>query len=322
MLVEGCVDLSGQSILAETTIHVLLPLLPTEPSAVGQFSFLSQLRFAPEPALEPPPLRNLRGAWRELNACDLDPGRLWLDCTVDALAPAPGAPADPMDPLDCKPSAADEAVFDGRLSARRGLPIPSPKDGRCRQDFDGAGHASLEKQIAAMFVDSPTVVADLKAIAAEADKLLETFRVRSTVQVVATSQPGRLQLDHRLTQLEVGVGAEAITINLPDLGAPSPSARFIAADATRTDITIARHGFTLRLGSAARVAFLQGALARRKYPAVPTQFIAGVFAKASYFDRNVTYKGCAALDALVCPLVGGPGSLPGDVLRAGRGGAG
>jgi hypothetical protein len=303
LVVEGCVDLSGQSVLAETMISLVLPLLPIEPSAVGRFSAVSQFRFPADPAPILQPLGDLRAAWHELDACDLDPGRLWLDCTVDALGPVD--PNDASDPLDCKPSAADEAVFDGRLTARRGLPVPTSRDARCRQDLDGAGHASLEKQIAAMFAVSPKVVTDLRAIAAEGTKLLETFRIHSTLDITATSQPDRLQLDHALNLLEVGIGSETAMVNLPSLGAPSPSARYIVADVSRTDLTIARHGFTLRLGSAARMAFLGSALVKRGYPDDPAKYIAAVFGTASYFDRGTTYKGCPALSALVCPLVGG-----------------
>jgi hypothetical protein len=303
LVVEGCVDLSGLSVLAETMIRVVLPLAPVEPSAVGRFSAVSQFRFPAEPAPILQPLGNLRAVWHELDACDLDPGRLWLDCTVDALGPADAN--DPTDPLDCRPSAADEAVFDGRLTARRGLPVPTSKDGRCRQDFDGAGHASLEKQIAAMFAASPKVITDLRAISAEGNKLLDTFRIHSTLDVKPTSLPDRLQMDHSLNLLEVGIGSEMVKVNLPSLGAPSPSARFIGADVSRTDVTIARHGFTLRLGSAARMAFYDGALVKRGYPADPAKYIAMLFAAASYFDRGTTYKACPALSALVCPLVGG-----------------
>jgi hypothetical protein len=303
LVVEGCVDLSGQSVLAETMISLVLPLLPIEPSAVGRYSAVSQFRFPAEPAPILQPLGDLRAAWHELDACDLDPGRLWLDCTVDALGPVD--PNDPTDPLDCKPSAADEAVFDGRLTARRGLPVPTSKDARCRQDLDGAGHASLEKQIAAMFAASPKVVTDMRSIAAEGTKLLETFRIHSTIAVSATSQPDRLQIDHGLDLLEVGIGGDTALVNLPGLGAPSPSARFIAADVSRTDLTIARHGFTLRLGSAARIAFLGSALVKRGYPDDPAKYVAAALGAASYFDRGTTYRGCPALSALVCPLVGG-----------------
>ena len=302
LVVEGCVDLSGLSIMADTIIRAVLPLLPIEPSAIGRFSAVSQFRFPADPLPLPQALRNLRTVWRELDACDLDPGRLWLDCTVDALGP----PGDPNDPLDCKPSAADEAVFDGRLTARRGLPVPTSKDARCRQDFDGAGHASLEKQIAAMFAASPRVVADVRDIATEGSKLLETFRIHSTIDVVATSQPGKLQIDHGLDQMEIGIGIDNVLVSLPGLGAPSPSAHFIAAEVSRTDVTIARHGFTLRLGSAARTAFLPSALMKRGFSADPAKFVTEVFSVASYFDRGTTYKSCPALSALVCPLVGGP----------------
>ncbi len=300
MVVEGCVDLSGSSLRGDTVVHVALPLTRLESSPVGRFSTVSQLRFGQD---APPPLRALRDSWRQLQACELDPGRLWLDCTVDALGPASAA-----DPLDCRPSAADEALFDGRLSARRGLPVQSsPTSYTCRQAFDGAGHPSLEKQIAAMFTsaEAANVLANLKAVSAEGSRLLESFRLLSTLEVAATSQPGRLQLDHHLSGFDMIVGSDAVPADLYKLGAAVPTARFVPAEATRTDLTIDRHGFTLRLGSLTRMAFFRGSLFRRGFPEDPTEFVSGVFATASYANATTTYKGCAALAALVCPLIGG-----------------
>jgi hypothetical protein len=300
LVAEGCVDLSGLSLLAEIPIHVTLPLTALDSSPVGQFSTVSQLRFLQDAPL---PLHNLREAWRQLEACDLDPARLWLDCTVDALGPVTAA-----DPLDCRPSATDEALFEGRLSARRGLPIASsPALYTCRQAVDGSGQPSLEKQIVAMFAggQAQTVLGDLKAISAEGAKLLESFRLFSRIEVSSTSQPGRLQVDHHLTGFDVVVGTDPVPADLYKLGAAAPTARYVPAEATRSDLTIDRHGFTLRLGSLTRMAFFRGSLFRRGFPEDPTKFVSGVFGAASYTDAAATHKGCAALAALVCPLVGG-----------------
>jgi hypothetical protein len=308
LLVQGCVDLSGLSIRADTTIRLTLPLSLPEISPIGHYRAVSQMIFMQEP----PRLRQMRASLGSLDACELDPARIWLDCTVDALGPITAA-----DPLDCSPSIADEAVFDSRLSARRGLRVATSADGRCRGELDGAGHASLEKQIAAMFANTPQLTADVKAIAADGRKLLDSFRILSTMSLSATSQPGHLQLDHHLNALEIGVGTSTISVDVPDLGGPVLVARFVNAEATRRDITIDRHGFTLRLGSLARLAFARGALTSRGYPADPTKFVQGVFANASYFDRNVTLRGCAAMAALVCPLVGGPDGCLTDACNKG-----
>jgi hypothetical protein len=300
LVVEGCVDLSGLSLRGDTAIHVTLPLFPLEHTAVGQFSAISQLRFVQD---VPPPLHDLREAWRQLEACELDPARLWLDCTVDALGPATAT-----DPLDCRPSAMDEALFDGKLTARRGLVVPqTPAGFSCRQAVDASGRVSLEKQIVGMFgaAQGQMVLSDLKAISAEGAKLLDSFSLFSRLDVTSTSQPGRLQLDHHLTGFELVVGTEAVPADLFKLGAATPTARFVRADATRSDLTIERHGFTLRLGSLSRLAFLRGSLFRRGFPEDTTKFVSGVFGTASYSDSVATHKGCAALAALVCPLVGG-----------------
>ncbi|HEY0715250.1 MAG TPA: hypothetical protein VGF45_21395, partial [Polyangia bacterium] len=75
ILVRGCVELSGLSIRADTTIHLTLPLGLPEISPVGNYRTDSKMVFTQEP----PRLRQLRAAWGNLDACELDPARIWLD---------------------------------------------------------------------------------------------------------------------------------------------------------------------------------------------------------------------------------------------------
>ena len=73
-------------------------------------------------------------------------------------------------------------------------------------------------------------------------------------------------------------------------------------------LTIANHGFTVRLGTAARVAFGALALARRGLPADAPGVVAAMAALAH--DETGKDVGCLALDDALCPRAGqAPGCL-------------
>ena len=302
VVVDGCVDMSGSAILEEGLVRVVLPLSRTPISPVGRFRATSQLQLAQAPQAA----TALAETWGEIVACGTDPGRLWLDCTVDALGPETAE-----DPLDCAPSAADEAAFEGKLAARRGLLVPPGATGysRCRQGKDAAGRNSLETQIEGMFSKlNPALRANLEGISREVSSLLSSIGLQSIFQVVATSRPDRFQLDHELEALELGEPVAKVPVNLWSLGLPLRTARLVPSVIAAGDITFEQHGFTIRLGSAARLAVEQptGVLVRRGFPGETAAFVASVFAGASYDDRGITFKGCMALAALICPLVGAP----------------
>jgi hypothetical protein len=290
VIVDGCVDLSGAAILQETPVRVVLPLTAMTISPVGRFRVTSQLQLQGMPTA----VTELGDTWGELAACPSDPGQLWLDCTVDALSPETAE-----DPLDCKPSATDDGAFDGKLKARRGLMMGGSS--RCRQ----AGGATLETQIDAMFAQNTSLRPNLDGITRAAKMLVSLIGVQSYFQVSATSRADRFQLDHQLEALELGEPGARVPVNLWSLGLPLRTARLVPTSTLGNDITFEQHGFTLRLGSAARLALEQGVLAKRGYPGETAAFISAIFASASYLDRGTTYKGCPALAALVCPQVGG-----------------
>jgi hypothetical protein len=295
VLVDGCVDLSGSAILQDGLVRVVLPLSRTPISPVGRYRVTSQLQLGPTP---PKAVTALSETWSQIAACSSDPGRLWLDCTIDGLSPE-----STHDPLDCVPSGADDAAFDRKLAARRGLPITGTP--RCRQMQDAAGEVSLETRIEGMFSSqNPLLRMNLEGIAREASTLLSEIGVQSSFTVVATSRPDRFQLDHELDALELGEIGAKVPVDLWSLGLPLRTARLVPAVTMMGDIALEQHGFTIRLGSAARLALEKGILARRGYPAETAAFVTSVFAGATYVDRGTTYKGCPALAALVCPLVG------------------
>jgi hypothetical protein len=70
------------------------------------------------------------------------------------------------------------------------------------------------------------------------------------------------------------------------------------------NLELGTHGFTLRLGTTARLAFTRSSLASQGAPADPGAFVAALFAGATRNDNGTTVTGCAALDALLCPDVG------------------
>ncbi len=312
VVVDGCVDLSGTAILEEGLVRVVLPLARSAISPVGRFRVTSQLQLAQMPTAA----TALAEAWSELTACPSDPARLWLDCTVDALAPESSE-----DPLDCAPSVADDAAFDRKLAARRGLRETTPPPSsypRCRGEKDAAGDFSLETRIAGMFAAlNPALRANLEGISRETSTLLSSIGVQSYFEVTATSRPDRFQVDHQLEALELGEPGAKVPVDLWSLGLPLRTARLVPAVTVAGDIAFEQHGFTIRLGSAARLATEQRILARRGYPGETAGFVTSVFAAATYVDRGTTYKGCPALAALVCPLVGAPDGCLVEACQAG-----
>jgi hypothetical protein len=294
---DACVDLPGRAVLTHETVRLLLPLRAIRPSVAGVYRAISLFQI-PESS---PAVAAIREAWTELSACPFDPARIWLDCTVDALHDT-----DADDPLDCQPSAADDRAFDGRLAARRGLPLSDAGAARCRGPQDGAGRVALEVELERLFgMPQPPLVADLPKITREATDLLRTFRLHSTLEVTHTIGIDRYQIDHRLDALEFTIRGAPVTVSLFDLGLPARLARFVSGRARGADLELASHGFTLRLGTAARTAFERGSLGGRGIPPAVAPFVTAIFSSVSFPVQGRPSHGCYALSDLVCPLIGG-----------------
>jgi hypothetical protein len=309
-LVDGCVDFPGRAVEAQVVARVLLPLRPLRASIAGSFLATSILRFQQMPKA----VSALAEVWNEAFACPADPGRLWLDCTIDALTSTSGD-----DPLDCRPGPTDDAAFDGRLAARRGLRIDTSPGGRCRGTTDGAGRPAIEAQVQAL-LDNATAAAlinHLGVMAREARSLLHDFKVHSTIALRRTTAPDRFQLDHTLEALELTVLGEPVVVDLLGLGLPGRSARFVPCSTDGDELKIAGHGFTLRLGTAARLGFERGTLARQAYPTTIEAFVAALFSAASLSSGGTTTSGCAAMDALICPGINAPAGCLTDACKRG-----
>jgi hypothetical protein len=94
---------------------------------------------------------------------------------------------------------------------------------------------------------------------------------------------------------------------LSPLGSPILTA-YTTATTSDGQLIIGRHGFTLRLGTAARAAFGPLALENRKLPGDAAGLVARLADLARSADGGAT--GCDAMDGALCPLVGrSPGCL-------------
>lgn len=286
----GCVDLPGRTLLAEATVRVIVPMRVLYPSAAGRYDAISQFAFNP-------PLKGaeVAAAWKELAECPADPAQLLLDCTLDALSPASAG-----DPLDCRPDA--EGPLGDKLMVRRGARLGAT---RCRALADGAGRASLEALTAALFPPGrPAFAASLAAIAADAGTLLGQIQLRSTLELTRSPLPDRLLLAHTLHGVDFTVGGQPTPVELVTLGLPAATAAYVPVAIRRDELDIAPHGFTLRLGSAARQAFAQASLRPRGAPTEFSAFASALVAAATFTDKGATVTGCAALDTLLCAEVG------------------
>jgi hypothetical protein len=289
----GCVDLPGALLVPDTAVRVVLPLHVFRVSPEGRFSAISHLQF-PRPGARAAGI--IADAWGELSVCPMDPARLWLDCTIDALK-------SDGDPSDCRPTE-NEGPLALKINIRRGVPLPAPGMGRCRDRVDSAGRMSLEPLVEALFPRTkPPLVTALPALGAEAKQILEAIRIHSVLLVDRTSQRDRYQISHRLVAAEFPFTAERTVVDLATIGLPVIEARFVAGAMTaRNDLEVSNHSFTLRLGSAARLAFARASLQPRGVAGDLSAFVPALFGLAGA-DGTVA-AGCNALDALVCSDVG------------------
>jgi hypothetical protein len=292
---SGCVDLPASSLLVDVPLRVVVPMHLHRVSPTGQYDVLSQLQLRPGLASA----QLVIDAWKEPGLCPQDPARLWLDCTIDALKTSD------TDPLDCRPGD-DEGDFGAKLAARRGVLLPMSPMSRCRDKLDQAGHVSLDTLAAELFpMPSPPLVQGLPALSDEAAHLLQALELRSTLSIEDTSTAGRYLVDHRLTGASFPM-AHPANIDLVGIGAPALEARFVTATTRDTDLELGTHGFTLRLGSTARVAFGQASLATRGGPPDLNDFVTALFGLAARNDNGTILTGCAALDGLLCADLGEP----------------
>jgi hypothetical protein len=259
----------------------------------------------------------IQAAWQEWSRCPFDPARLWLDCTIDALATAPD------DPNDCAPVSEGEGPIGAELDARRGVVVsplvttPSKfPTTTCHDRVDPTGSASLEAIVDLLF-QAPATRGQLSAmkldsVPSEIGTLLSSIRIRSTMRISAGVEPNSYLIDHDITDLGFPVVVPAVWFKVAQLGLPVTSAHDLPAT-LKTDqtlqIQIPRHGFTLRLGTAARFAF-EGDRLKARGADDAMSLVTKVFALANLSDRGALLTGCDALDAALSDRIDQPrGSL-------------
>jgi hypothetical protein len=306
VVAQGCVDVPGSSLLADGTVEVGLPLYDLTPDPVGTFAVTSTLSFEPPLAAA----AALAAPWTDLGDCPLDPAQLWLDCTIDALSGTTAA-----DPLDCVPApgAGAEGPVGDALGARRGVVLV---DGAgavtgCRGARDGGGAESLDALALGLFGSpTPAALLALPAIAADATALLGGVTLQSMLTVEPSSDAGTYLVTHTLVSAVFGAPNGPGTVPLASLGLPILTA-YTTASTSDDRLVIGSHGFTLRLGSAARAAFGPLSLVPRGLPGNAAAMVPALFALARSADGTAT--GCAALDGALCPAATQP---PGCLLAA------
>ncbi|HVT09795.1 MAG TPA: Ig-like domain-containing protein [Polyangia bacterium] len=296
ILAVGCVDVLGSTVLASGTVEVAVPLVDAVPDPVGTFAVTSTFTFTPPLAAA----GLLAARWSELSDCPLDPAQLWLDCTVDALSTTAA------DPVDCVPSTAPggEGQLGDAIAARRGAWLTDGTGAAlaCRATRAPDGSVGLDGVVQGLFGSpTPAPLLALPGIASDAASILSSVRLASTLAVAPATQPGTYAVTHTLQAALFGPGW-TVSVLLAPLGLPVLQA-VTSATIENGALNIAQHGFTLRLGSAARAAFGPLALAPRGFPSDVSGFVGSLFGNAK---AATGASGCDALDAAVCTAVSRP----------------
>jgi hypothetical protein len=288
---EGCTDVFGTSLSAQQLTRVLLPLARLYPSPEGTFLAVSQFLFG----TPLPGTASAKKAWAELSGDACDPARLWLDCTIDALS---GSSAE--DPLDCQPVDGGEGPLGALLTARRAVTDASSA---C------ADRLNLDARVYALFPASLDAW-QLTELPHELGQALSGLTVESTLTVTATGAANEFNIDHQLTALALPSAAIHPSIPMSALAPPAPEAEFASGVSLAGELNISTppaqpHGFTLELGSAARLTIATYSLAPRLGVQVAdvSAFVEALVNLATRDNSGTVLRGCDALDSLLCAEV-------------------
>lgn len=300
-IAAGCVDLPPGSIVTDSVVQVWLPLHDAVPNPIGSYAVKSSFDFDPPLAAA----AAIAAPWRDLGDCPLDPAQLFLDCIVDAMSPET---AD--DPLDCKPNVTPggEGAMGDLFMARRGVPIV---DGTgtataCRGAIDAAGAPSLDAIAMGLFgTPTPALIVALPTIGEEAAHVLDSVVLNSTLTIDPAGLPNQYLVTHRLDSATFG--PQQVLVPLVPLALPVLTAHTSASTADGP-LSIAQHGFSLRLGRVARAGFAGLSLAPRGVQSGVGGMVVEIASRARSEDGAVS--GCAAFDRALCAAVGAePGCL-------------
>jgi hypothetical protein len=199
----------------------------------------------------------------------------------------------------------DGALGDA-LGALRGTAVPGP-DGAptaCRGSKDASGAESVDAVLLGLFGSPiPVALVHLAAAADDAPHLFDELHLHSslTIAAVAGAPLSAVSITHTLTSVDFVLPGATANVPLQPLGLPVLTAA-TTGTADEGTLTIAQHGFTARLGTAARSAFGTLGLGRRGLPTDAHALVAALAALAHTDDGSLV--GCAALDAVLCARVG------------------
>jgi len=302
--IGGCIDIPGASLLDSATIRATLIMDHLFPVPQGAYQVGSSFQIIPTPpATSPPGLATIQSAWRQWARCPLDPARLWLDCTLDALATDATA-----DPLDCVPVPGAEGNLGDLLFKRRGQVVAqasgtpaSATDTPCRGQTDSDGNTSLESLVDTLFSSARSQLqgAKLGALSDEITALLDNIHIDSQLTITTGSELNSYAVEHDLLALTFPGALTPISFPITSLGLPVSSVSGILATFKAGQLSIPRHGFTLRLGTSARYAFEATSLKSRGVQD-SLGLVKAIFALAQWTDQGTVLSGCSALDAAIC----------------------
>jgi hypothetical protein len=221
------------------------------------------------------------------------------------------------DPNDCQPSAlpANEGTLGPALAARRGTFLPQAGGGTsaCRGVSSVGGGVSHDALLMGLFGSpKPKALVDLSAVADDAGRILGSVTLRSQLSIREASARGVYQADHIFVGATFTVPLATFEVPLLPLALPVLEVPAVHATASGRTLTVAAHAITLRLGTVARAAFGELALARRGLPGGSRELVASIAALArapipvTMADQSAPATGCVALDAVLCADLGRP----------------
>ncbi len=300
-LISGCVDIAGASLSESQTMITTLYMDRLYPIPRGTFDVSSDFVLTPAPAALGP----AQSTWAMWSLCGLDPARLWLDCTLDALNTTAA------DPLDCVPIEGSEGTLGASIVARRGT-VVAPVSGTtigttsndagtsCRGPLDKSGNRSLESIIDGLFANARTQLqaSKLDAFSDEIASLLREIRLDSQLDITDADSINNFLVEHSLVQITFPWAIAPISLKTASLGLPYTSAQ-VQATLKAGQLSLSNHAFTLRLGSTTRAAFEATSLKSRSAEDADS-LVKAVFGLAQWKDNTGTLTGCAALDAALC----------------------
>ena len=300
--IGGCLDVPGASLYDSETIRATLFMDRLFPIPLGTFQVSSDLRLVPPPRA----LAGLQSTWRQWTRCPLDPARLWLDCTIDALATDATS-----DPLDCVPALGAEGALGDLLLQRRGTQVaPSAgttttaTDTPCRASTDNTGSASLEALVDGLFADTrgQLLGARLGAFPDEIAAMVNDLRIDSQMTITPGNDLNSYMVEHTLVGLTFPDAVAPISFKVARLGLPVSTVSGILATFKAGQLSIPSHGFTLRLGTTTRYAF-EASSFKTRGATDELGIVNGVFGLAQWTEQGTLLSGCAALDAVACDQV-------------------